>query len=111
MILLVLQLGFETYSGYAYLVAGWGDKTLIAFPPQYLILEPFFDSVRKFGLKMFFICSNNEHHELVAFCVQNFYAWRIWAFQRDLLACLLCGVICTVRKIPLLSSSTYSISL
>jgi len=74
MILLVLQLGFETYSGYASLVAGWGDTTLIIIPPKYLILEPFFDAV-------------------LALCVQNFFVWRIWAFQRNLLATIFCAVI------------------
>jgi hypothetical protein len=49
MTLLVIQLGFETYSGYASLVAGWGDTRLIVIPPKYLILEPFFDAVRTYS--------------------------------------------------------------
>jgi hypothetical protein len=48
MIIVVTNLGLETYSGYAALVGGWGNEVLIEKPPKTLILGPIFKAVGKF---------------------------------------------------------------
>jgi len=64
------SLGIATYADYISLVAGWGDETLIEAPPKAAIVGPAIKAV-------------------VALCVQNFYAWRIWVFlQRTISASL-----------------------
>jgi hypothetical protein len=44
-LVLTVNMGTETYSGYAALVAGWGDTVLIEKVPKPLILGPLFKSI------------------------------------------------------------------
>jgi hypothetical protein len=44
------NLGIETYSGYASLVAGWGNPILFVKPPKPLSLGPIFKSIGKYRL-------------------------------------------------------------
>jgi hypothetical protein len=49
MIVVVANLGIETYSGYAALVGGWGNEILLEKPPKPLILGPIFKAIGKFN--------------------------------------------------------------
>jgi len=83
MLILTINMGTETYSGYAALVAGWGDLIIIEKVSKPLMLGPIFKAI-------------------VAFCVQNFYAWRIWAFlQRKVAASLFCAVMVSLSLLQL----------
>lgn len=83
MLIVTVNLGSETYSGYAALVAGWGNVALVDKPPQEIILSPLFKAI-------------------VALCVQNFYAWRIWAFlQRTIAASLFCALMVSLSLLQL----------
>jgi hypothetical protein len=50
MLIVTVNLGSETYSGYAALVAGWGNVALVDKPPQEIILSPLFKAIGKYYL-------------------------------------------------------------
>ena len=58
--------------------------------------EPFFDAARGYSRYHRFHTSLTVIS--VALCVQNFYVWRIWVFQRNWLANIFCAVITSVRS-------------
>jgi hypothetical protein len=48
---MLVRSGIDTYTGYASLVAGWGDRTLIKKPPKLAIIGPAFNAFREYYIK------------------------------------------------------------
>jgi hypothetical protein len=44
---MVVRSGLDTYTGYVYLVEGWGDSMVIRMPPKLAIIGPAFNAFRK----------------------------------------------------------------
>jgi hypothetical protein len=53
MTIILIQTAFETYSGYALLVVGWGNRIVLEMPPKLIIPDPLFDAICRIPARFF----------------------------------------------------------